>query len=111
MQDLQNIIDKIQNDQEVRAQKQAEIKAKESSTDEEIADAIKNADEKSAQIQKTDEEKIANESKESIGELNEVVETPKIEEVAKKFNISVDDVKELQEAHRQGDLNTIYTKW
>ncbi|MBP3846850.1 hypothetical protein J6I39_03785 [bacterium] len=110
MQDLQNIIDKIQNDQEVRAQKQAEIKAKEASTDEEIAEAIKTADEKSAQTQKTDEEKIANESKESIGELNEVVETPKIEEVAKKFNISVDDVKELQEAHRQGDLNTIYTK-
>ena len=110
MQDLQNIIDKIQNDQEVRAQKQAKIKAKEASTDEEIAEAIKTADEKSAQTQKTDEEKIANESKESIGELNEVVETPKIEEVAKKFNISVDDVKELQEAHRQGDLNTIYTK-
>ena len=110
MQDLQNIIDKIQNDQEVRAQKQAELKAKEAKTDEEIASAIKEAETKSADKQKSDEAKIAQEAKSSVQELNEVVETQKVENVAKKFNISVDDVKTLKEAHRQGDLNTIYTK-
>ena len=110
MQDLQNIIDKIQNDQEVRAQKQAELAEKAASTDEEIAAAIKEADTKSADIQKNDETKVAQESKESVGVLNEIVETTKVEEVAKKFNISVDDVVTLREAHRQGDLNTIYTK-
>lgn len=110
MQDLQNIIDKIQNDQEVRAQKQAELKAKEAKTDEEIASAIKEAETKSADKQKSDEAKIAQEAKSSVQELNEVVETQNVENVAKKFNISVDDVKTLKEAHRQGDLNTIYTK-
>lgn len=110
MQDLQNIIDKIQNDQEVRAQKQAELKAKEAKTDEEIASAIKEAETKSADKQKSDEAKIAQEAKSSVQELNEVVENQKVENVAKKFNISVDDVKTLKEAHRQGDLNTIYTK-
>lgn len=110
MQDLQNIIDKIQNDQEVRAQKQAELKAKEAKTDEEIASAIKEAETKSADKQKNDEAKIAQEAKSSVQELNEVVETQKVENVAKKFQISVDDVKTLKEAHRQGDLNTIYTK-
>lgn len=108
MQDLQNIIDKIQNDQQVRAQKQTEIKAQEASTDAEIAKATEAADAKSAQ-QKADETKIAHEAKEHIGELKEAVEG-KEEVVAKKFNISVDDVKTLREAHRQGDLNTIYTK-
>ena len=110
MQDLQNIIDKIQNDQEVRAQKQAELKAKEAKTDEEVATAIKEAETKSADKQKADETKIVTESKSAVSELNEVVETNKVEEVAKKFNISIDDVKALKEAHRQGDLNTIYTK-
>lgn len=110
MQDLQNIIDKIQNDQEVRAQKQAELKAKEAKTDEEIASAIKEAETKSADKQKSDEAKIVEETKSSFKELNEVVETPKAENVAKKFNISIDDVKALKEAHRQGDLNAIYTK-
>lgn len=107
---LQNIIDKIQNDQEVRAQKQAELAAKEAKTDAEISQAIKEAETKSADIQKKDETKVAQESKESVGVLNEIVETKKVEEVAKKFNISVEDVKVLREAQRQGDLNTIYTK-
>lgn len=62
MQDLQNIIDKIQNDQQVRAQKQTEIKAQEASTDVEIAKATEAADAKSAQ-QKADETKIAHEAK------------------------------------------------
>ncbi len=99
--DLERIIDKIQNDQEVRAQKQAELAAKESKTDEEIAQAIKDAAAKSVEPQDKTQKEIA---KEVIDELEED------EKLEKKYNIPIETIKELQVAQRQGDLSKIYSK-
>ena len=98
---LQNIIDKIQTDQEVRAQKQAELAQKEAKTDEEIAQAIKEAEAKSAEEQKQAQEQI---TKETMAELEQQ------EKLEKKYHISAETIELLRNAQRQGDLSTIYTK-
>lgn len=98
---LQNVIDKIQNDQQVRAQKQAELAAKEAKTDEEISQAIKEAETKSAQEQKKAEEQVA---KETLAQIEEQ------EKLEKKYNISIEKINKLKSAARNGDLTTIYTE-
>lgn len=98
---LQNIIDKIQNDQQVRAQKQAELAAKEAKTDEEISQAIKEAETKSAQEQKKAEEQVA---KETLAQIEEQ------EQLEKKYNISIEKINKLKSAARNGDLSTIYSE-
>lgn len=98
---LQNIIDKIQNDQQVRAQKQAELAAKEAKTDAEISQAIKEAETKSAQEQKKAEEQVA---KETLAQIEEQ------EQLEKKYNISIEKINKLKSAARNGDLATIYTE-
>ena len=97
---LQAIIDKIQNDQEVRAQKQAEIAAKEAKTDEETAKAVQEADVKSADEQRSDEAKIVNEVAAELEE-EEILE--------KKYDIPADTIKELKKARSDGDLSKIYS--
>ena len=99
--DLVSIIDKIQTDQEVRAQKQAELAQKEAKTDEEIAQAIKEAEAKSAEEQKQAQEQI---TKETMAELEQQ------EKLEKKYHISAETIELLRNAQRQGDLSTIYTK-
>lgn len=98
---LQNIIDKIQNDQQVRAQKQAELAAKEAKTDAEISQSIKEAETKSAQEQKKAEEQVA---KETLAQIEEQ------EQLEKKYNISIEKINKLKSAARNGDLTTIYTE-
>lgn len=98
---LQNIIDKIQNDQQVRAQKQAELAAKEAKTDAEISQAIKEAETKSAQEQKKAEEQVA---KETLAQIEEQ------EQLEKKYNISIEKINKLKSAARNGDLSTIYSE-
>ncbi len=98
---LQNIIDKIQTDQQVRAQKQAELAAKEAKTDAEISQSIKEAETKSAQEQKKAEEQVA---KETLAQIEEQ------EQLEKKYNISIEKINKLKSAARNGDLTTIYTE-
>ncbi len=98
---LQHIIDKIQNDQQVRAQKQAELAAKEAKTDAEISQAIKEAETKSAQEQKKAEEQVA---KETLAQIEEQ------EQLEKKYNIPIEKINKLKSAARNGDLATIYTE-
>ena len=98
---LQNIIDKIQNDQQVRAQKQAELAEKEAKTDEEISQAIKEAETKSAQEQKKAEEQVA---KETLAQIEEQ------KQLEKKYNISIEKINKLKSAARNGDLSTIYSE-
>ena len=92
---LQAIIDKIQNDQEVRAQKQAENAAKEAKTDEEIAKAKEEADVRTDKVQQDALVEIADEC---------------VDDVQKKYGISQETLNELKSAQRQGDLSTIYSK-
>ncbi len=99
MQDLQNIIEKIQNDQEVRAQKKAELAAKEAKTDEEIAQAIKETEKKSVKEQEDVQAKVA---------VEVVEELDQEEKLEKKFNISIDTINRIRTAARNGDLSTIY---
>jgi len=99
--DLERIIDKIQNDQQVRAQKQAELAAKEAKTDEEIAQAIKEAEAKATEKQEQVQKQI---TEETMAELEQQ------EKLEKKYNISIETINELRSAAKQGDLNAIYTK-
>lgn len=99
--DLEHIIDKIQNDQEVRAQKQSELSAKEIKTEEEVAQIVKEAEIKSSQEQEKAQKDIANEF------VEELEQDKKLE---KKYNISIDTINELRNAQRQGDLSKIYSK-
>ena len=98
---LQAIIDKIRDDQELHAQKQAELAKKEAKTDEEIAQAIKEADAKSAEEQKQAQEQITNET---------IAEIEQQEKLEKKYHISAETIEVLRNAQKQGDLSTIYTK-
>ena len=99
--DLERVIDKIQNDQQVRAEKQAELAKKEAKTDEEIAQAIKEAEAKSVEEQKAAQEQI---TKETIAEIEQQ------EKLEKKYHISAETIEVLRNAQKQGDLSTIYTK-
>ena len=99
--DLERVIDKIQNDQQVRAEKQAELAKKEAKTDEEIAQAIKEAEAKSVEEQKAAQEQI---TKETIAEIEQQ------EKLEKKYHISAETIEILRNAQKQGDLSTIYTK-
>lgn len=98
---LQAIIDKIQNDQQVRAQKQAELALKEAKTDEEVAQAKEKAD---ARTEKEQQEALKNVASETIAELEQE------EKLEKKYNIPIETIKELQTAQRQGDLSRLYSK-
>lgn len=100
MADLQRIIEKIQDDQEVRAQKKAELAAKEAKTDEEIAQALNEAETKAQEQQKVDESKLAQDAVEDL-EQDEKLE--------KKFNLPIEKINQIRTAARNGDLSTVYS--
>lgn len=101
MADLERIINKIQNDSEVRAQKQAELKAKEAKSEEEVAQAITEADNKSVQQQQEDQVKLVTEV------VEDVIDNSKLD---KKYDIPLDTINKLRNAAKQGDLVTIYNE-
>ncbi len=88
---LERIITHIQDDQQVRAQKQAEQK-QELQKKEEIAKVLEEAQ---VQIEKGERVTVA----------TEIVE----KQIAKKFNIDEDTVKKLRNAAHEGDLSAIYS--
>lgn len=99
--DLERIMDKIQNDQQVRAQKQAELAAKEAKTDEEIEQAIKEAETKAKEEQEVAQKQI---TEETMAELEQQ------EKLEKRFNISIEKINKIRNAARNGDLSTIYNE-
>ena len=88
---LERIITHIQDDQQVRAQKQAEQK-QELQKKEEIAKVLEEAQDQ-------------NEKGERVTVATEIVE----KQIAKKFNIDEDTVKKLRNAAHEGDLSAIYS--